>query len=122
MLEALISEQFCKLNCIWNKSYERAFETYYKRASETYYDTIYCYKTNCLHNIAHLFGHLLANDAISWTVFQVIKINEDDTTSSSQIFVKIIMQEVMESMGLPTLKECFLDPKVKALYWDVPIG
>ncbi|KAH9174192.1 hypothetical protein EDB89DRAFT_2241807 [Lactarius sanguifluus] len=41
--------------------------------------------------------------------------NEDDTTSSSRIFVKIMMQEVTESMGLPTLKERFADPEIKAL-------
>ncbi|KAH8991148.1 hypothetical protein EDB86DRAFT_2831003 [Lactarius hatsudake] len=41
--------------------------------------------------------------------------NEDDTTSSSRIFVKIMMQEVTESMGLPTLKDRFADPEIKAL-------
>ena len=41
--------------------------------------------------------------------------NEDDTTSSSRIFVKIMMQEVTKSMGLPTLKERFLDPEIKRL-------
>ena len=35
-------------------------------------------------------GHL-ANDAIHWIAFQVIKTNEDDRTSSSRIFVKIMM-------------------------------
>ena len=103
----LVSERFCKLNRVWNESFERAFETYY--------DTIHRYETNRLRNIARLFGHLLANDAISWTVFQVIKMDEDDTTSSSRIFAKIMMQEVTESMGLPTLKERFSDPEIKAL-------
>ena len=73
----LVSERFCKLNRVWNESFERAFETYY--------DTIHRYETNRLRNIARLFGHLHANDAISWTVLQVIKMNEDDTTSSNRI-------------------------------------
>jgi pre-mRNA-splicing factor CWC22 len=103
----LTSERFCKLNRVWSECYERAFETYY--------DTIHRYETNRLRNIARLFGHLVANDAISWAVLQVIKMNEDDTTSSSRIFVKIMMQEVTESMGLPTLKERFADPEIKAL-------
>ena len=103
----LTSERFCKLNRVWCECYERAFETYY--------DTIHRYETNRLRNIARLFGHLLANDAMSWAVFQAIKMNEDDTTSSSRIFVKIMMQEVTESMGLPTLKERFADPEIKAL-------
>jgi hypothetical protein len=49
-------------------------------------------------------------------VFECVKINEleDDTTSSSShIFVKIMMQEMMEGMGLKTLVERFKDPEVK---------
>jgi hypothetical protein len=49
------------------------------------------------------------------TVFQVIKMSEDDTTSSSRIFVKIMMQKVVENMSLFTLQERFGDPKIKAL-------
>jgi pre-mRNA-splicing factor CWC22 len=86
----LVSERFCKLNRIWNESYERAFETYY--------ETIHRYETNRLRNIARLFGHLLANDAVSWGVLQAIKMNKDDTTSSSRIFVK--MQEVIRKVLL----------------------
>jgi pre-mRNA-splicing factor CWC22 len=41
--------------------------------------------------------------------------NDDDTTSSSRIFVKIMMQDVTESMGLPSLKERFADPEIRAL-------
>ncbi|KAI0293382.1 armadillo-type protein [Russula brevipes] len=103
----LVSERFCKLNRVWNESYERAFESYY--------ETIHRYETNRLRNIARLFGHLIANDAMSWAVLQVIKMNEDDTTSSSRIFVKIMMQEVIESMGLPTVKARFTDPEIKAV-------
>ena len=56
-----------------------------------------------------------ADDIISWTVVQVIKMDRDDTTSSSRSFVKIMMQEVTESMGLVTLGERFVDPEIKAL-------
>ena len=103
----LVSERFCKINRVWNESYEKAFETYY--------ETIHRYETNRLRNIARLFGHLLANDAISWAVLQAIKMNEDETTSSSRIFVKIMMQEVTESMGLPAIKERFADNEIRAL-------
>jgi len=41
--------------------------------------------------------------------------NEDDTTSLSRIFVKIMIQEVTESTGLPTLKERFAEPEIKVL-------
>ena len=40
--------------------------------------------------------------------------NEDDTTSSSRIFIKIMFQELQESMGLKTVTERCKDPEVKA--------
>ncbi|KAG8742664.1 pre-mRNA-splicing factor cwc22 [Ceratobasidium sp. 414] len=101
----LIGERFCKLNRVWCESFEEAFATYF--------DTIHRYETNRLRNIARFFGHLLANDGISWAVFSVVKINEEDTTSSSRIFTKILMQELQESMGLKTMTERFKDPTMR---------
>jgi pre-mRNA-splicing factor CWC22 len=71
-----------------------------EEAFNTYYTAIHRYETNRLRNIAKFFGHLFTTDSISWMVFECVKINEDDTTSSSHIFVKIMMQEMMEGMGL----------------------
>ncbi|GAA5879328.1 hypothetical protein JCM1840_006949 [Sporobolomyces johnsonii] len=93
----LMGERFCKLNQTWQMAYEQCFANYYA--------TIHRYETNRLRNIARFFGHLLMTDAISWTVLETIKMNEDDTTSSSRIFVKIMFQEVVEGMGLAKLKE-----------------
>jgi len=101
----LVGERFSKLNRVWTDSLEEAFKTYYS--------TIHRYETNRLRNIARFFGHLFATDSVSWAVFSCVKINEDDTTSSSRIFVKIMMGEVMESMGLKTLAERFKDEEVK---------
>jgi len=56
---------------------------------------------------------MLATDAISWVVLECVKINEDDTTSSSRIFIKIMMQEIMESMGLKALGERFKDEQIR---------
>ncbi|KAF8898220.1 hypothetical protein CPB84DRAFT_1780615 [Gymnopilus junonius] len=101
----LIGERFSKLNRVWTDCFEQAFTNYYT--------TVHRYETNRLRNIARFFGHLLANDAISWMVLECVKINEDDTTSSSRIFIKIMMQEMMESMGLKNLADRFKDPEVK---------
>lgn len=101
----LIGERFCKLNRIWTDCFEQAFTNYYT--------TVHRYETNRLRNIARFFGHLLSTDSISWGVFQCVHINEDDTTSSSRIFVKIMASEMMEAMGLKVLKERFSDPDVK---------
>lgn len=101
----LVGERFSKLNRVWTDCFENAFGNYYT--------TIHRYETNRLRNIARFFGHLLGSDSISWMAFECVKINEDDTTSSSRIFIKILMQEMMESMGLKVLAARFKDPEVK---------
>jgi len=102
----LVGERFCRLNRVWFDCFEAAFGTYY--------DTIHRYETNRLRNIARFFGHLIASDAVSWNVMGCIKLTEDDTTSSSRIFVKIMLTEMQESMGLKVLKERFADEEVKS--------
>ena len=102
----LVGERFCRLNRVWFDCFETAFGTYY--------DTIHRYETNRLRNIARFFGHLLANDAISWNAMGCIKLTEEDTTSSSRIFAKIMLTEMLESMGLKVLKERFADEEVKS--------
>lgn len=97
----LVGERFAKLNRLWTNLFEEAFATYY--------DTIHRYETNRLRNIARFFGHLLSTDGIGWHVFSVIHLNEDETTSSSRIFIKILFQELAEALGLPKLKERMKD-------------
>ena len=90
-----IGERLCKLHRRWSALYEQSFRTYY--------DTIHRYETNRLRNIARFFGALLATDSISWACFEVVHMTEDDTTSSSRIFIKILMNEMQSLLGLRTL-------------------
>ena len=43
---------------------------------------------------------MLSTDALPWTCLQHIKLNEYDTTSSSRIFIKILVQDLAETLGL----------------------
>ena len=104
----LIGERFCKLNRVWTDNFQEAFQKYF--------DTIHRYETNKLRNIGRFFGHLLASDAISWAVLHVVHMNEEDTTSSSRIFVKIFMQEMMEEMGMGKLVERFKIPDLRSSF------
>ena len=101
----LIGERFSKLNRVWCKTFA------------TYYETIHRYETNRLRSIARCFGHLLASDSISWAGFSVIKMNEDDIVSSSCIFVKILLREVMEEVWMKKLVERFKDIAMKEEGW-----
>ncbi|PFH59450.1 hypothetical protein XA68_12305 [Ophiocordyceps unilateralis] len=92
----LIGERFAKINRLWCDLFEQAFAKYY--------DTIHRYENNKLRNMAMLFGHMLAEDAIGWHCLSVIHLNEEETTSSSRIFIKILFQSIAEELGMPKLK------------------
>ncbi|EED17100.1 cell cycle control protein (Cwf22), putative [Talaromyces stipitatus ATCC 10500] len=98
----LIGERFAKLNRLWSDLFEESFAKYY--------ETIHRYETNRLRNIARFFGHILSNDAIGWHVLSLIHLNEEETTSSSRIFIKILFQDLAEHMGMAKLKERLTDP------------
>ncbi|GAB1191970.1 pre-mRNA-splicing factor cwc22 [Aspergillus pseudonomiae] len=97
----LIGERFSKINRLWCDLFEAAFAKYY--------DTIHRFETNKLRNIARFFGHMLSTDAIGWHVMSVIHVNEEETTSSSRIFIKILFQDLGEHLGLPKLQERMRD-------------
>ncbi|CAI5737206.1 unnamed protein product [Peronospora destructor] len=97
----LLSERFCLIK----RKYQDAFDECFAEQ----YSLIHRFETNKLRNVAKLFAHLLFTDALPWTVFEYINLNEEETTSSSRIFIKILCQELSEHLGMKTLKERFLD-------------
>ncbi|KAJ2970215.1 hypothetical protein NUW58_g9763 [Xylaria curta] len=92
----LIGERFAKLNRLWTDLFEQTFRSKY--------ETIHRHDTNQLRNIARFFGHLFGSDAIPWHALSVIHLNEDETTSASRIFIKILFQEISEELGMPKLQ------------------
>ena len=56
------------------------------------YNTVHRLEIGKLRNVGKLFGHLLHTDAMSWEVLSVIRLNEEETTSSSRIYIKILFQ------------------------------
>ncbi|XP_017470039.1 PREDICTED: pre-mRNA-splicing factor CWC22 homolog isoform X2 [Rhagoletis zephyria] len=91
----LLAQRFCAINKIYIEPFEEIFKDTYQ--------TTHRLDTNRLRNVSKFFSHLLFTDAISWDVLECIKLNEDDTTSSSRIFIKILFQELAEYMGLGKL-------------------
>ncbi|KAI1822331.1 hypothetical protein F4861DRAFT_397909 [Xylaria intraflava] len=92
----LIGERFAKLNRIWTDLFEQTFQNKY--------ETIHRHDTNQLRNVARFFGHLFGSDAIGWHALSVIHLNEDETTSASRIFIKILFQEISEELGMAKLQ------------------
>ncbi|QDZ23687.1 pre-mRNA-splicing factor Cwc22 [Chloropicon primus] len=93
----LLAHRFCQVRRVYQDCFAEAFHKQYK--------TIHRLETNKLRNVAKLFAHLLETDGLPWSVLTAIKITEDDTTSSSRIFIKILFQELAASLGLKTLNE-----------------
>ncbi|PWN23762.1 MIF4G-domain-containing protein [Microstroma glucosiphilum] len=106
-----IGERMSKLNRRWSGLFEECFRTYY--------DGIHRYETNRLRNIARFFGTLLGTDSISWASFEIIHMNEDDTTSSSRIFTKILFQEMLEILGMKELVKRFNDETMQPCYVNI---
>ncbi|KAK3388196.1 Pre-mRNA-splicing factor cwc-22 [Sordaria brevicollis] len=108
----LLGERFARLNRMWMDLFEESFAKYYS--------TIHRYETNKLRNIARFFGHLLATDAIGWHVFSVIHLNEEETTSASRIFIKILFEDLQENIGSAKLKarmsEETLQPSLQGIF------
>ena len=92
----LIASRFCLMADRWRETFMESFKEQYT--------TIHRLETNKLRNVAKLFAHVLHTDAIPWSVLEIIHLNEDETTSSSRIFIKIVIQEMAEAMGIAKLK------------------
>ncbi|RLO01200.1 hypothetical protein DYB28_016132, partial [Aphanomyces astaci] len=97
----LLGQRFCLVQ----REYQAAFDDSFANQ----YATIHRLETNKLRNVAKFFAHLLFSDALPWTVFEYIRLNEQETTSSSRIFIKILVQELSEHLGVQKLKLRFLD-------------
>ncbi|KAI9798088.1 MAG: pre-mRNA-splicing factor cwc22 [Piccolia ochrophora] len=104
----LIGERFAKLNRLWSDLFEASFAKYY--------DTIHRYETNRLRNIARFFGHLISSNAIGWHVLSVIHLNEEETTSSSRIFIKILFQDLAEALGMLKLQSTLRDDMLRSSF------
>jgi len=74
--------------------------------------TVHRLEINKLRNGAKFYSHLLYTEAIEWSCLQAIKLNDEDTTASSRIFIKILFQELAENMGMTTLCKKLKDETV----------
>ena len=91
----LLAQRLCQLVEIYQAKFNEVFMTQY--------ETVHRLEVNKLRNAAKLFAHLLYTDSIEWSCLSGIKLTEEDTTSAGRIFIKILMQEIAENIGVETL-------------------
>ncbi|XP_049349850.1 LOW QUALITY PROTEIN: uncharacterized protein LOC125814448 [Solanum verrucosum] len=101
----LLGQRFCMINKIHQENFEKCFVQQYSM--------IHRLETNKLRNVAKFFAHLLGTDALPWHALAYIRLTEEDTTSSSRIFIKILFQEMSEHLGIRLLNERLNDPTMQ---------
>ncbi|PKA57883.1 hypothetical protein AXF42_Ash012422 [Apostasia shenzhenica] len=101
----LLGQRFCMINRVHQENFEKCFVQQYSM--------IHRLETNKLRNVAKFFAHLLGTDALPWHVLAYIRLTEEDTTSSSRIFIKILFQELSEHLGIRLLNERLNDPSMQ---------
>ncbi|XVF29603.1 hypothetical protein REPUB_Repub15cG0136100 [Reevesia pubescens] len=101
----LLGQRFCMINKVHQENFEKCFVQQYSM--------IHRLETNKLRNVAKFFAHLLGTDALPWPVLSYIRLTEEDTTSSSRIFIKILFQELSEHLGIRRLNERLSDPTMQ---------
>jgi pre-mRNA-splicing factor CWC22 len=101
----LLGQRFCMINKIHQENFEKCFVQQYSM--------IHRLETNKLRNVAKFFAHLLGTDALPWHVLAYIRLTEEDTTSSSRIFIKILFQELSEHLGIRLLNERLSNPTMQ---------
>ncbi|KAJ8499342.1 hypothetical protein OPV22_009894 [Ensete ventricosum] len=101
----LLGQRFCMINKVYQENFEKCFVQQYSM--------IHRLETNKLRNVAKFFAHLLGTDALPWHVLAYIRLTEEDTTSSSRIFIKILFQELSEHLGIRLLNERLNDPTMQ---------
>uniref|UniRef100_A0A7N2QX20 MI domain-containing protein n=1 Tax=Quercus lobata TaxID=97700 RepID=A0A7N2QX20_QUELO len=101
----LLGQRFCMINKVYQENFDKCFVQQYSM--------IHRLETNKLRNVAKFFAHLLGTDALPWHVLAYIRLTEEDTTSSSRIFIKILFQELSEHLGIHLLNERLNDPTMQ---------
>ncbi|CAF4610522.1 unnamed protein product [Rotaria sp. Silwood1] len=98
----LLGQHFCSLKKEYVEYFEEIFQDQYKIIHRLEYID--------LRKVAKFFAHLLATDAISWSVLRCIRLTKEDTTSSSRIYIINLFLELTELLGLNKLNNRLTDP------------
>ncbi|KAJ9185406.1 hypothetical protein P3X46_005044 [Hevea brasiliensis] len=90
----LLGQRFCMIDNVYQENFEKCFVQQYSM--------IHWLETNKLRNMAKFFAHLLGTDALPWHVLAYIRLTEEDTTSYSCMFIKILFQNTRFSINFFT--------------------
>ena len=104
----LLAQRFCQL--------KKEFVEHYEEIFKQQYETCHRLETVKLRNVSKFLSHLLYTDSISWGVFECVHLNEDETTSSSRVYLKNLLLDLSEHMGIVKMKERFADVTLQEFF------
>jgi len=91
-----LAQRLCAIDRAYQAGFEACFAGQYSAAHRM--------ATDELRASARLYAHLLAADALPWhAILGRVRVTEDDTTSSSRIFIKMLFQDLAEQLGIRAL-------------------
>lgn len=97
----LLGQRFCELK----KEFVECFEEIFKQQ----YETCHRLETVKLRNVSRFLSHLLYTDSISWGVLECVHLNEEETTSSSRVYLKNLLLDLSEHLGIIKIRGRFND-------------
>lgn len=96
----LLAERFCQLDVgIWVGGFELVFADTLK--------SIHRMETVKIRNVARLYAHLISTKALGLKIFENFLLTEEDTTSSSRIFLKFLLLDIAERVGISQMENLF---------------
>ncbi|KAL1217355.1 hypothetical protein V5N11_018609 [Cardamine amara subsp. amara] len=101
--------------CLRSKVYRECFENLFVQQ----YSMVHRFDTNKLMSVATFFAQLLATDALPWHVLAYVRLTEEDTTSSSRIFLKTLFGKLAEQLGIKVLNEKLQDPTMEETFESI---
>lgn len=104
----LLGQRFCELK----KEFVECFEEIFKQQ----YETCHRLETVKLRNVSRFLSHLLYTDSISWGVLECVHLNEEETTSSSRVYLKNLLLDLAEHMGMIKTHERFTDATLQEFF------
>ena len=78
-----LAQRFCEI--------DEKFKLLFFKIFHERYANIFNFESKRLRNMAKLFAHILYKNVLEWNVLQCIVLTEEETTSSSRIFIKVII-------------------------------
>jgi pre-mRNA-splicing factor CWC22 len=100
----LLGQQFCFLDKRYVERFEEAFTTHYA--------TIHRFDLHKIRNMGSFYAFLLCADALPWSIFAIVHLTEEETTSSSRIFLSYLFKEIANTLTVSKLCDRFRDERL----------